>query len=111
MATTTVTPKTIDPQEQKHIFSVVTKAFEESYGEAIVTAAVTVLTMVYMINMLHPALATIVPGYYLAAMILQLLIRFVRRFDTHYTTDELAERVIEMENTLKQDLDEIKRNV
>ena len=110
MATTTKPIRTIDQQEQKKIFDTVTKAFEDSYGEAIITAAVTVITMVYMFNVIHPAFA-FAPGFYLAAMIVQLLIRFVRRFDTHYTVDELGERVIEMEASIKSDLDEIKRNI
>jgi|CXWL01.1.fsa_nt_gi hypothetical protein len=111
MTTTTNTPRTIDQQEQKKIFNTAMKAFEDSYGEAFVTAAVTVLTMVYMFNVVHPVFLSFAPGFYLIAMILQLLIRFVRRFDTHYTVDELAERVIEMESSIKSDLDEIKRNV
>lgn len=106
----TTQPRTIDQQEQKKIFSLAMKAFEESYGEAIVTATVTVIAMVYMFNVIHPALA-FATGFYLIAMIIQLLIRFVRRFDSHYTVDELAEYVIEMEASIKADLDEIKRNV
>lgn len=107
---TTITPRTIDQQEQKNIFSIVGKAIDESYGDAVITAAVTVLAMVYMLNVVHPSLA-FATGFYFVGMIVQLLIRFVRRFDTHYTVDELADRVIELEATIKADLDEIKRNV
>lgn len=107
---TTTKPRTIDEQEQKKIFSLAVKAFNDSYEEAIITAAVTVIAMVYMFNIVHPAIA-FAPGFYFAGMIVQLLIRFVRRFDTHYTVDELADRVIELEASIKADLDEIKRNV
>jgi hypothetical protein len=89
------------------------KAFgkiSDSIGDMIVTVAITGITLAYMFSIIHPVYASTIPGMYLAAMIVQLFIRIVHRFDESYTTDELAERVIEFEQATNERLDTIIRN-
>lgn len=83
----------------------------DSIGDMIVTVAVTGITMAYMSSIIPAVYAGTIPGLYLAAMIVQLFIRIVHRFDESYTTDELAERVIEFEQSTNERLNSIIRNM
>lgn len=82
----------------------------DSVGDMIVTVAVTGIALAYIIITMPWYATTDFPGLYIAAMIVQLFIRIVHRFDDHYTTDELAERVIEFQADMNERLDRIERN-
>jgi len=82
----------------------------DSIGDMIVTVAVTGMTMAYMSFIIHPVYADTIPGMYLAAMIVQLFIRIVHRFDDFDQVGELGDRVTELEQSIKERLDEIIRN-
>ena len=82
--------------------------FSDSAGDMIITVAVTGFSLYYIIQLLPHQIAGSFVGIYIAGMLVQLFIRIVHRFDDHYTTDELAERVIEFEHTVNQKLDDIK---
>lgn len=89
------------------------KAFKkigESLGDMIVTVAITGITLTYMFNIIPAVYATTIPGMYLMAMIVQLFIRIVHRFDDYDQMQELADRVIEMEQSIKERLDTIINN-
>lgn len=83
----------------------------ESVGDMVVTVAVTGITMAVMHNITPAVYANTLPGLYIAAMIVQLFIRIVHRFDENYTTDELAERVIELEQTIKENFNNLEMKI
>ncbi len=83
----------------------------DSVGDMIVTVAVTGIALAYILVTMPVFAFTDFPGLFIAGMMVQLFIRIVHRFDDHYTTDELAERMIEFEASVKASLDEIKRNI
>lgn len=82
----------------------------DSTGDMIVTVAVTGASLAYMQIVVHPMLLQIISGYYIAGMITFLFIRIVHRFDDHYTVDELAQRLMEIEYNTSEKLDAIIRN-
>jgi hypothetical protein len=89
------------------------KAFgkiSDSIGDMIVTVAITGITLAYMFSIIHPVYASTIPGMYLAAMIVQLFIRIVHRFDDYDQVGELGDRVIELEQSVNERLDTIIRN-
>jgi len=71
--------------------------FADSVGDMIVTVAVTGLTLAYMAAVIPSYVVDLISGYYITAMLLQVLIRVVHRFDDSYTTDELARQVLRIE--------------
>lgn len=83
----------------------------ESISDMIVTIAVTAMTLTWLGLVGNPILVNLIAGYYIAAMLVALLIRIVQKFDDSYTTNELADRVIELEAKLNEKLDALKLNV
>jgi ABC-type thiamin/hydroxymethylpyrimidine transport system permease subunit len=71
--------------------------FGESIGDMVVTVAVTGLALAYMSIVIQPYVVDLISGYYITAMLLQVLIRVVHRFDDSYTVQELAEQVLRIE--------------
>jgi len=111
MATTTTTLKTkLNKIDIKNFIATALIKFSESLGDMIVSVAVTGVALMWMSVYAHPILVDLVSPYYITAMLLQLLIRVVHRFDDSYTTEELAERILEFEAATTGRLDEIIRN-
>ena len=94
----------------KEFFGNVLQKISDSTGDMIVTVAVLGASLALMQLIVHPVLVETVSGFYVAAMIVQLLIRIVHRFDEHYTVDELAQRLMEIEYNTSEKLDTIIRN-
>lgn len=86
------------------------KGIDESIGDMIVTVFVTAGTLLYMSINVNPVFLADIPGLFIFGMLVQLMIRIVQRFDANNTTDELADRIIEMEQSVNERLDEIIRN-
>lgn len=84
--------------------------FSESLGDMVVTVLITGLALMWMATHVHPWLVETIGGYYITAMLIQLLIRVVHRFDDSWTTDEIGERVIELDAKLDERLDTLIRN-
>lgn len=84
--------------------------FSESLGDMVLTVCITGLALMWMGTHINPILVGMVGGYYIFAMLIVLLIRIVQRFDDSYTTEELAERILEFEAAVTGRLDEIIRN-
>lgn len=84
--------------------------FSESIGDMVVTVAVTGVTLMWMSITVHPVLVDIVSGYYITAMLLQVLIRIVHRFDDSYTVQELAEQILRMEEEQNKRWDDFIQN-
>jgi divalent metal cation (Fe/Co/Zn/Cd) transporter len=82
----------------------------DSLFDMVVTVMVTAITILYIGIELPMYAATNIPGLLILASVVQLFIRIVHRFDDHYTTDELAERMIEFQADVKEQLDRIERN-
>ncbi len=81
--------------------------FSESIGDMIVTVAVTGVSLTFIFNTIPAVYANTIPGLYILGMLVQLFIRIVHRFDDSYTTNELAERMIEFEESTNSRLDKI----
>lgn len=90
----------------KEFFSNAIEKFADSIGDMIVTVAVTGMTMAYMSIIIHPVYADTIPGLYLAAMITQLFIRIVHRFDESYTTDEVGKQLVNFEDRMNARFDD-----
>jgi hypothetical protein len=82
----------------------------DSIGDMIISVAVLGLLLFYIVVELPMFISTSIPGLIVLGFMVQLLIRIVHRFDDHYTVDELALRMIEMEHDLKEQLDRIEVN-
>ena len=85
-------------------------ALSKSFYDMIVTVAVTAIALTYIFQIVPPVYANTIPGLYIFGMMIALCLRVVKRFDDSYTNDELAERIIELEAGLKEQLDTIIRN-
>lgn len=82
----------------------------DSIGDMIITVAVTGLMLTFIALTMPIYIDTPINGLIIAGMMVQLFIRIVHRFDDHYTADELAERLIEFESSVKEQLNRIERN-
>lgn len=94
----------------KDFFGSVLQKFSDSAGDMIITVAVLGASLAFMQFTVHPMLVEMITGFYVAGMIVQLLIRIVHRFDEHYTVDELAQRLMELEYNTNEKLDRIINN-
>jgi len=75
---------------------------QDSIGDLLVTITITALTLVIMTAYVHPALVQIVGGFYISGMVVVLVIRIVHRFDSSYTTDEIALRIDLLEEKVNE---------
>lgn len=103
-------PKTESRTNWKAFIATALQKSSDTLGDSIVTVFVTMFLIVYIAAYLPMYSLTNVPGLLITAMLVQLLIRIVHRFDDHYTTDELAERMIEMEHDIREQLNRIEAN-
>ena len=79
----------------------------ESLGDMIITVIITGLVMIY-IPQVHPVYIDMpVSGFWTAAMIIQLLIRIVHRFDDSYTANEVGKQLERVEDEINARLDRI----
>lgn len=87
----------------------------EKAADSITDTVVTVMVLAFMLyftNQLLPAhVSGPFTGLLITGMLIQLLIRIVHRFDDGYTVDELAERMLEMEHSIKTDLNSIRQDI
>src|SRR5690349_14073700 len=106
MATTTATKgfsfKKINVQD---FIATAMEKIDESIGDMIITVLVLGISIAYMFNTIDTTLLTHVIGYYIAGMMVQLLIRIVHRFDDAYTVNELANHFIRFEEEINKRLD------
>lgn len=112
MATTTTT-KTFDFKKInfKDFAATAIEKIGDSIGDMVITVLVLGMSIAYMTYTIDAYLLSHVIGYYIAGMIVQLLIRIVHRFDDSYTVQELADRVIEFEQSVNEKLDRIENNL
>lgn len=87
-------------------------AFEkvgESIGDMVITVLVLGISIAYMFSTIDAGLLAHVVGYYIAGMMVQLLIRIVHRFDDAYTVNELANHFIRFEEEINKRLDDLNK--
>jgi hypothetical protein len=86
----------------------------ESVGDMIVTVAFTGTTLAIMSAIPYTKYVPALPGFYLAAMVVLLLIRIAQRFDDSPTTaelrDQINDRFVELEQGMNERLDKIEEN-
>ena len=111
MSATTATKFNFKKINLREFSAAVLQKFSESLGDMIVTVAVTGVTLFYMFHIIPSVYANTLPGLYVLGMLTQLFIRIVHRFDDSYTTDELADSMLDFEAAIVERLDEIKRNI
>ena len=83
----------------------------ESIGDMVITVVVTGMALVWMATHAHPVLVEIIAPYYITGMLIALLIRIVHRFDSSWTTDEIGDRIIELDAKVDERLQIIERNI
>jgi hypothetical protein len=108
MTTTTIDNKLSAKPNFKLFFSNQIKNVGDSIGDMIVAVAITGITITYMMQIIPAVYASTIPGLYLFGMLVQLFIRIVHRFDDSYTNDELAERILEVENKIAEVHEDLK---
>jgi len=95
----------------KEFTSTIFAKMSESIGDMVITIAITGVVMIY-IPQLHPVYLDIpVSGFFAAAMIVQLLIRIVHRFDNSYTAHEVGEKLQRFEDHFDSRIDELFNNL
>jgi len=112
---TTLTTKVIQLGKRKRfdiaeLSQKLRKGIDESIGDMIVTVFVTAATLLYMFLNVHPVFLETIPGLYIFAMLIQLMIRVVQRFDADYTVNELATQMVGFEDRINARLDMIEHN-
>jgi divalent metal cation (Fe/Co/Zn/Cd) transporter len=110
MATTLKTIGKTKTFDARIFFADVLSHISDSIGDMVVTVSVLGMSLYFIVQLLPAALASDFAGMYILAMLTQLFVRIVHRFDDHYTTDELAERMIEMEQALIERIDRMEAN-
>jgi hypothetical protein len=108
MTTTTLENKTVSKINFKLFFSDQSRKIADSIGDMIVTVAITGITLTYIFQIIPAVYASTIPGLYLFGMLVQLFIRIVHRFDDSYTNDELADRILEVENKIAEVHEDLK---
>src|SRR3989304_2647134 len=97
MSTTSALKIKINRINIKDFIAIALWKFYKSINDMIVTVAITGASLVYMAFKIPAYVLDLVSGYYIAAMVILVLIRVVRRFDNSYTTGELAEQILRIE--------------
>jgi hypothetical protein len=110
-ATTATKSVNIRKVNVKEFIATALEKSSEVIADMVITVLVLGVSIAYMFNTVDHVLLNRFIGLYITGMMVQLMIRIVHRFDDHYTTDELAERVIELEQSVHEQLDRIEQNV
>jgi hypothetical protein len=110
MASTTATSESITNSKVYEVLRKIFVVLNDNLWSAILTIILfgIAASTYFAINPLHSAWAIMVTFFIYLDL---LAIRIVRAFDDSWTVNELADRVIEMEESINQQLDAIRRQM
>ena len=110
-ATRTVTPKYKKQFNFRAVTDFVSKAVMDVIAETTITIVILGTSLAAIYRVCPPVYISTIPGMYAFAMLVILGIRITRHFDDSYTNNELHDRIVEMDNSTRERLDGIIRNM
>ena len=83
----------------------------DSAGEALITLVVWAIVSAYIASIVPADLASRVIASMFMIYFVMFMIMLVRKFDSHWTVDELGDQFVDYQNDVNSRLDEIKQTV
>lgn len=102
--------KVIFANLQEYVYKTITHVVD-SATEMVITVIEFAITSIIIYSMVPPSLAARAIASVFMIYFVLFLIMLVRKFDDHYTVDELAEKIEEEFAHVNEKLDDLSRNV